>query len=92
MAHFKVEIVDDKGAVVPTADNEVTFQVEGVGRLIGVDNGDPASHDDYRSSRHKAFNGLALAIVQSTAKAGQIRVTATCPGLKPGTAAAVTRA
>jgi beta-galactosidase len=92
VAHFKVEIVDDKGAVVPTADNEVTFQVEGVGRLIGVDNGDPASHDDYRSSRHKAFNGLALAIVQSTAKAGQIRVTATCPGLKPGTAAAVTRA
>ncbi|MGC9973546.1 MAG: hypothetical protein ABSE56_23490, partial [Bryobacteraceae bacterium] len=33
--------------------------------------------------RRKAFNGLCLAIVESTGKPGQIRVNATSAGLKP---------
>jgi len=86
VAHFTVKIVDDRGTVVPLADNEVTFEIEGVGKLIGVDNGDMRSHEDYRSNRRKAFYGLCLVIVQSTAKSGEIRLTATSPGLKPASA------
>ncbi len=83
VAHFTVQILDGDGRVVPTAANEVSFQVEGEGKLIGVDNGDPASHEDYKADRRKAFNGLCLAIIQSTAHAGAIRVSANSPGLKP---------
>jgi beta-galactosidase len=82
VAHITVEIVDDQGRVVPQADHEVAFDVEGEGRLIGVDNGDPQSHDSYKVPRRKAFNGLCLAVVQATAKAGQIRVAASSPSLK----------
>jgi beta-galactosidase len=85
VAHFTVKIVDDQGSVVPLADNEVAFNVEGEGRLIGVDNGDPGSHEDYKSSRRRTFHGLCLAIVQSTGKPGPIRVTASSPSLKLGT-------
>jgi beta-galactosidase len=84
VAHVTVEILDAQGRVVPTADSEVAFVVEGEGKLIGLDNGDPQSHEDYKGTRRKAFNGLCLGILQSTGKSGRIRVTATSPGLQAG--------
>jgi beta-galactosidase len=89
-AHFTVQILDAQGRVVPTADNEVTFEIQGEGKIIGVDNGYLASHEDYKSNRRKAFNGLCLAIVQSTAKAGRIQMSATSPGLKSSSVAIAT--
>jgi beta-galactosidase len=92
VAHVTVQILDDKGRVAPTADNEVTFEVQGDGRIMGVDNGNPVSHEDYKGNRRKAFNGLCLAILQSTAESGQIRVTAASPGLKSGSILITTKA
>jgi beta-galactosidase len=83
VAHITVQILDSQGRVVPMADNEVAFEVTGEGKLIGLDNGDPQSHEDYKSNRRKAFNGLCLAIVQSTGKSGQFRVTASSSALRP---------
>jgi beta-galactosidase len=81
VAHFTVRILDDQGRALPDADNEITFQIEGEGLLVATDNGDPASHADYKSNRRKAFNGMCLAIVKSNGKAGMIQVTAVSPGL-----------
>ena len=83
VAHVKVQILDGQGRFVPDAGNEVAFEIQGEGRIIASDNGDPASLEDFKANRRKAFNGLCLAILQSTAKPGQIRLTATSPGLKP---------
>jgi beta-galactosidase len=85
VAHLIVQIVDDKGRLVPTAESDVTFKVEGDGLVLGVDNGDPRSHADYRSTRRQAFHGLCLAVLQSTAKPGQVRVTASSPAVEPAT-------
>jgi beta-galactosidase len=92
VAHLTVEIRDDEGTIVPTANNEITFEVLGEGRLIGVDNGDPFSHEDYKGNKRKVFNGLCLAIIQSTARAGNIKITASSPGLRTGTATLTTSA
>jgi beta-galactosidase len=83
VAHLTVRIVDYKGRLVPLAENEVAFAIQGEGRIIGVDNGNPLSHEDYKATRRKAYNGACLAIVQSTAKPGQVQLTASSPGLKP---------
>ena len=40
-----IRINDAKGLNVPTAIDEVTFSLEGPGKIIGVGNGDPASHE-----------------------------------------------
>ena len=85
VAHITVRVLDNQGNLVPTAENPISFDVLGEGQIIGLDNGDPASHEDFRSNQRKAFHGLALAIVQSTPHGGQIQVTATSPGLRPGT-------
>ncbi len=45
IAVVAVSVVDGQGRVVPTAANAVTFKLEGPGRIIGVGNGDPSSHE-----------------------------------------------
>jgi beta-galactosidase len=91
VAHVAVYILDDKGRVVPTANNEVSFEIEGAGLLLGTDNGDPASHEDYKSNRRKAFNGICLAIVKSSGKAGWIQVKAVSPALQSASVTIATK-
>jgi len=67
---------------VPTADNEVAFELRGEGRIVGLDNGNPASYEDFKGELRKAFHGMCVAIVQSTAKPGRIQLTATSSRLK----------
>ncbi len=45
VAVVTVQVVDKENRTVPTADNEVEFTLNGSGKIIGVGNGDPASHD-----------------------------------------------
>ena len=40
-----VSIADEHGRVVPVAGNAVSFELEGPGRIVGVGNGDPSSHE-----------------------------------------------
>jgi beta-galactosidase len=82
IVNVKVEIVDEKGLVVPDADNLVEFKIEGEGVLIGTDNGNPQDQALMKSNRRNAFNGLALAVIQSTEKSGNIRITAVSGNLK----------
>jgi beta-galactosidase len=81
-AHITVTIVDEQGKVVPVADNEITFEIQGPGKIIGLDNGNPVSHEDFNGNRRKAFNGMCLAIIQSTSEDGKITLSASSPGLK----------
>ncbi|HBF34822.1 TPA: hypothetical protein DDW35_09700 [Candidatus Sumerlaeota bacterium] len=82
LAVVNVAIVDAQGRVVPIADNKVTFTITGPGKLIGVGNGDPSCHEPDKGSSRPAFNGLAQAIVQTTAKSGKIEFKTEAPGLK----------
>ncbi|MDN4502837.1 beta-galactosidase GalA [Alteromonadaceae bacterium BrNp21-10] len=41
-----VSVVDSQGLVVPTADNLLQFSLQGPGKIIGVGNGNPSSHED----------------------------------------------
>ncbi|MCC8627151.1 beta-galactosidase GalA [Xanthomonas vesicatoria] len=85
VAVVKVEIVDAQGRIVPNTDNLVHFALRGPARLIGVGNGDPSSHEDDKTPRRKAFNGLCMALLQSALAHGDIVLQATAPGLTSAT-------
>lgn len=40
-----VQVNDSQGRPVPTAENLITFEIAGPGKIIGVGNGDPSSHE-----------------------------------------------
>jgi beta-galactosidase len=88
-----VQADDAQGRRVPTAASEIGFAITGPGRIIGVGNGDPSSHepDQFIGANGAAadgwkrslFNGLAQVIVQSTGEPGEITLTATSKDLVP---------
>ncbi len=83
LSFLTVEVVDEKGVLVPDADNLVKFSVEGSGTIAGVDNGDPVSHESFKAPQRKAFHGKCLVVVQAGEKPGIIKLTATSEGLPP---------
>ncbi len=85
VANVTVAVRDANGVMVPTADNVITWEVQGEGTLVGVDNGDPLSQASFQGHAGKAFNGLALGIVQAGSKAGEVSVNVAAEGLKAAT-------
>ena len=85
IAHVTVTIVDAQGRFVPRANPELTFAVAGAGALIGLENGDPIDTTNYKLNSRKAFNGMALAVVQAAKVSGPISVTVTAEGLASAT-------
>jgi beta-galactosidase len=85
LSFVTVRILDKDGNLVPYADNLVNFKINGSAFIASVDNGSPISHDPFKASYRKAFNGLALAIIQATETPGNVTLTATANGLQPAT-------
>jgi beta-galactosidase len=83
VAHVTVQVLDAQDRIVPTADDDILFAVQGAGRILGVDNGRPDSHESYQGPSRKAFNGLALVILQATGSSGKITLSASSPSLAP---------
>jgi beta-galactosidase len=82
VAVVRVAIKDNKGRVVPTANNLVKFTIVGPGKIIGTGNGNPTSYEPDKASQRMAFNGYCLVLVQSEKQPGEIRLKALSDNLK----------
>jgi len=85
---INVSVVDREGREVPDADNLIQFSIEGDGKIIGVGNGDPSSHEpdkcmDGAWQRH-LFNGKCQVIILSGKTPDKIKFEATSTGLWKG--------
>jgi beta-galactosidase len=83
LSFVTVRILDKKGNLVPVADNLIEFSITGNGKIAGTDNGYQADTVSLKSPNRKCWKGLALAIIQSTEKKGNITLTATIRGIPP---------
>lgn len=90
LTYITIDVQDEKGRIVPDADNNVQITVEGDGVLVGMDNGFQADYQSYQDDNRNAFNGKVLAIVQSTKEAGSFTVTAKSAGLDSDTVTVTT--
>lgn len=64
LVFVRVSLVDALGREVPTAENVISCKLEGKGRIVATDNGDPTCLIPFQNSVRPAFNGLLLAIVK----------------------------
>jgi beta-galactosidase len=78
----QVQVLDSRKRLVPSANSAIDFHLSGKGKLIGVGNGDPSNHEPDRANSRRAFNGLCMAIMQSTREPGELRLVVSSPGLE----------
>jgi beta-galactosidase len=76
LQHVRVTAVDSKGRVVPTADAEITFEVEGDARVVATDNGNMASDELHTSPVRSLYRGRALVILRAGHQAGPVTLRA----------------
>lgn len=89
-----MEVLDQAGRQVPTADSRIGFKITGQGEPIGVGNGDPNCQETDKASSRSLFNGLAQILVQANKTPGTIVIeayTEEWPGPKlPSTSLTIT--
>ena len=85
---INISVIDREGREVPDADNKILFEIEGDGKIIGVGNGDPSSHEPDKCTdgawQRSLFNGKCQVIIQSGTKPGMIKFKAKATGLWEG--------
>jgi len=76
-----VKVADSKGRMVPGANNEISFTLEGDGEIVAIDGGDPTSLIRFDSTTQPAFNGLISVVIRPNSK-GKLTLHASSPNLK----------
>ena len=83
LQHIRITAVDKKGRRVWTADDELTFTVEGDARIVAVSNGDIASDELNTTNRRRLWHGSALVILRSGQQPSSIVLTTKATAYKP---------
>lgn len=85
---LNIAVLDREGREVPDADNLIKFSIEGPGKIIGVGNGDPSSHEPDKCTdgmwQRTLFNGKCQVIIQAGTETGMIKFEAKATGLWSG--------
>ncbi|MEM6830977.1 MAG: DUF4982 domain-containing protein, partial [Bacteroidota bacterium] len=82
LIYVECTILDEAGNEVPTADNLLSFEVEGPATIAGVANGDNMGLEPFKSNKRKSFNGKCLVVLQSTKTPGEITCSVRAEGLE----------
>lgn len=82
LSYILIEAVDAKGNPHPLADNVVTIQLQGVGKVLGVGNGNPQSFDPFQAMEVRLFYGKAMIIFGSAEQSGKTQISVSADGLK----------
>jgi len=85
VAIVTVAVLDQAGRIVPDADSEIRFAVEGNASFLGCGNGNPVSHEPDKEPRHRVFHGLCQVLLLAGRKPGNITLHASASGLRKAT-------
>jgi len=75
LAFVTVSLVDKDGTLIPDAQDQLTFDVQGAGTFRAVCNGDATSLEPFTQPTMKLFNGQLVVVVQAGHEVGDIVLT-----------------
>lgn len=82
LAYVTVSLTDARGTLVPTADDQLTFEVKGSGQFEAVCNGDATSLESFVQPTMKLFNGQLVVVVRSSRQPGSLTLRVSDPARK----------
>ena len=75
-----IDILDDKGQLIPNAEINLTAKVTGTASLAGFGSGNPITDEDYTDNKTVTFKGHACAILRSGYEKGKTSLTISAQG------------
>lgn len=85
LQHVRIEAVDKKGRLVPMAQDELSFSVEGDARIVAVTNGDNNSEELNVQDHRRLWNGSAMVILRSGQNPSKVQLRVSSPAFKTTT-------
>lgn len=85
VCHVECRIVDAAGVRVPNATSEISVEIQGPAKVIGLGNGDLANAI-VSSTHSQVYQGRGLIVLQSERAAGEVTVRVSSPGLSAASA------
>ena len=82
LANVFVTLCDKSGNIVYSADNEITCEVTGPVRILGMEDSNPRNIENYKDNKQHAYHGKLLIYLQSLDKPGKAVIKLSSPGLK----------
>jgi hypothetical protein len=82
LANVFVTLCDTSGNPVYSAENEITCEIKGPVRILGMEDSNPTNIEYYKDNKQHAYHGKLLIYLQSLDKPGKAVITLTSPGLQ----------
>jgi len=82
LVYVTAAIVDKDGVVCPNANNRLTFEVTGAGKLLTTDAGDQRETESFARADKKALAGYLVACIKAKTEPGEITVSVSGEGLE----------
>jgi hypothetical protein len=86
VAQIELRIVDENGVPVATADDDITCEISGNAKLLGMEAGDNSDVGDYKDNKQRVFHGKIIVYIQTKGKpSDEVMVRFSAPWLKSAT-------
>lgn len=79
--HLDILLTDTNGNRIINNDQEVSIQITGPAKLIGLESGDLSSHESYQAKKRRTYKGQLRGYIQTNGQEGNIEVKVSSPVL-----------
>jgi beta-galactosidase/beta-glucuronidase len=79
----EIQVVDENGIRVMSAENEIVCTLSGSAELLGLEASNNSDMSDYTDNVQNSYHGRILAYIKPTEKQGDVTATFTSKGLSP---------
>ena len=81
ISHIEITITDESGIPDHVTEGEITCEIAGPVRLLGIEDSNPRNIENYKDNKQNSYHGKVLLYIQSLDKPGNATVKVTSPGL-----------
>lgn len=82
LAQIVIQVVDENDVPVMLSDDEITCELVGAAKLLGLEASNNEDMSDYTDNKHRVFHGRMIAYIQATGNAGDVNIRFSAPWLK----------
>lgn len=78
--HLDIVLTDKQGNRITDDDREVSIEIDGPAKLLGLESGDLSSHESYQAKERNTYKGQLRAYIETTGEAKEVNIKINSPG------------